>query len=73
MTGVVHAIGGRLDHVPGRRFDAADDALDRRERAQPVRHVRELWTGDAGEEIFRAAGETSHLVRHVAPMTRTRS
>ena len=57
-------IGGRLNHVTGRRFNAADDAFDRRERAQPVRHVRELWTGDAGEEIFRAAGETSNLVRH---------
>ena len=35
----------------------------RRERAKPVREVRELGAGDAGEKILRAAGEPGDFVR----------
>src|SRR5205807_4270212 len=36
----------------------------RGERAEPVRRVREVGAGDAGEEILRAAREARDLVRH---------
>ena len=57
-------VGGGLDHVARRRLDATDDPLDGGERAEPVRRVREVWAGDAWEEILRAPCEARDLVRH---------
>ena len=67
MTGTGMQVGGRLDHVTGRRFDPADHMFDRRQGAEPVRHVRELGSGDARKEVLGAAGEACDFVRNGGP------
>src|ERR1041384_793545 len=58
-----HKIGGGFDHGAGRSLNAADDVLDRCQRPKPVRRVREIGTGDSGEEIFSPTGESGNLMR----------
>ena len=59
-----HPVRRRLDDAARRRVDSSDDPLDRRERPEPVRQVRQLRTGDAGEEVLGSAGEPGDFVRH---------
>ena len=54
---------GPVDHGAHGSVACADDLVVGDDRTQPVGEVDDLRAGDAGEEIFVAAGKADHLVR----------
>src|SRR4051812_39166760 len=58
----INKIGSCLDQVSSRCFNTPDRILDPGERAEPVRGVRQLRTGDARKEIFCPTGKSGNLM-----------
>ena len=50
--------------MAGYGLDAANHVFDAGERAEPMRRVSKIRTGNAGKKIFRAARKTCHFMRH---------
>ena len=55
--------GSAVDDAADRCIDHADRVAAGDKRAEPVGEVDDFTAGNAGEEVFRAAGEAGNFVR----------